>query len=84
MDKPTCANCKYFVNYLYKKDAHLISLNIGHCTEKRLGKMINRYNPYTCYCAKWEEKEEVNRQTVFNILNDIDKKLEELVLVLKE
>ena len=77
MEEKTCKNCKYFVQHYIKHKRYLLKVECGHCKNG---------HKYGKACGKWEliepQKEE-RRKSIKALLEDINKSLEEIRMILQ-
>ena len=79
-----CKNCKYFIQYYFKKRNKFVTVDCGHCTNnnKKRGIVLKQD---TAACSKWEQAEpndEKQQNTISELLQKIHKQLKELTQVL--
>ena len=89
-EEKTCENCRYFIKHYEKYNSDfLYYLNCGHCSNREKVKLYKdrKIIKNDKACEFWEPhaiQTEQRKEKIFNTIRKMQKKLDEIALILKD
>ena len=81
-EKPTCKNCKHFLQHYVIYKAKYQRTNWGHCSEQLRKRRVKEY-PFSECCKKWKAKDiREERETVENALKKACRALKQVAEII--
>ena len=81
-NQKTCQNCKFYLQHYIKRATMYYALHSGHCVNRR-----NRTMAICESCGLWEDaavKNEKRKQTIYECLKSMAKRVDEIAMILKD